>query len=103
MKVELLFVPDCPNRARTLQVLREVIVDAGLDYDVEQIEIGSAAEAATWDFVGSPSVRVDGVDIDPDAPAVSRGALGCRLYAGNGVPPREMIWAAIFPHSRESD
>ena len=61
---------------------------------VDRIDVDTPEKAATLGFLGSPSVRVDGADIE--LRSGSRGALCCRTYAGAGVPPGWMVEAAIL-------
>jgi len=66
---------------------------------VEEIEIRSDEDAKVWSFVGSPSVRINGLDIEPEARHVRHFGLGCRSYAENGrregLPSEELIERAI--------
>ncbi|MEO9170676.1 MAG: DUF2703 domain-containing protein [Candidatus Aquilonibacter sp.] len=65
---------------------------------VEHVEVNTPELAEDLHFVGSPSIRVDGKDIEPGADERGHGLM-CRTYRdGNittGVPPVEMIRAAI--------
>jgi hypothetical protein len=78
-KVELLFWEGCPSHPQALVQLREAMAGLGLDpesVEVRHIDTDERAEAEG--FVGSPTIRIDGVDVqDPgDEPA----ALTCRVY-----------------------
>ncbi|MGZ6695476.1 MAG: DF family (seleno)protein [Solirubrobacteraceae bacterium] len=79
MHVELLFWDGCPSHPQALADLRAVMAELGLDpetIDVREIDTEDAADAER--FVGSPTIRVDGVDVqDPgDEPT----GLTCRVY-----------------------
>jgi hypothetical protein len=78
-KVELLYWEGCPSHPQALAQLREAMEELGLDpgaVEVRHVRTDEAAEAEG--FVGSPTIRVDGVDVvDPgDEPT----ALNCRIY-----------------------
>jgi hypothetical protein len=78
-KVELLFWEGCPSHPQALAHLREAMVEAGLDPDLIAVrEVDTDARAGAEGFVGSPTIRVDGVDVqDPgDEPT----GLTCRVY-----------------------
>jgi 8-oxo-dGTP pyrophosphatase MutT (NUDIX family) len=78
-KVELLFWEGCPSHPQALAQLREAMEELGLDGDaIEVHHIGTDECAEVEGFVGSPTIRVDGVDVqDPgDEPT----ALTCRIY-----------------------
>jgi arsenate reductase len=62
---------------------------------VEQLEVTTPQQARAQGFAGSPTLRVDGRDIDPGGGA--KGVLSCRVYPGGaGVPPRWQLEAAIL-------
>ena len=66
----------------------------GVPSTLERVRVESHADAERLAFPGSPTVRVDGWDVEPDAPKVS--ALACRTYNGEGAPSRWMIEVAIL-------
>jgi hypothetical protein len=77
--VELLFWDGCPSHPQALADLRAAMAELGLDPDAIVVrEVDTDAGAANERFVGSPTIRIDGVDVqDPgDEPA----ALTCRVY-----------------------
>jgi hypothetical protein len=78
-KVELLFWEGCPSHPQALAQLREAMAELGLDPEtVEVRHVGTDDRAEAEGFVGSPTIRVDGVDVqDPGGEPV---ALTCRVY-----------------------
>ena len=79
MRVELLFWAGCPSHPRALADLREALAAAGLDPGCVIVrEVETDADAAGERFVGSPTIRIDGVDVQPleDEPT----GLTCRVY-----------------------
>jgi hypothetical protein len=79
-RVQFLWWEGCPSHERALAELREEMRAAGLDPErVEVRHVGSAEEAASAGFVGSPTVRIDGRDVfspSDDEPV----GLTCRVY-----------------------
>ena len=77
-RIELLWWEGCPSWKQTLEDLQDAVAAAGLDparIMVREIEDWSHAEEER--FVGSPTIRVDGRDVEPlDEPA----SLSCRVY-----------------------
>lgn len=78
-EVELLWWEGCPSTEKALAVLRGVLAAEGLDPDsvsLRQIETGADAERER--FVGSPTIRVNDVEVapEPEEPA----GLTCRIY-----------------------
>jgi len=93
--IEVLYLEGCPSYPPTLALIREVIAELGIPARVISIEVKDSADAERRRFLGSPTVRVNGVDIEPAARDRIDYAWGCRRYGDAGVPPREMIAAAI--------
>ena len=99
MKVELLYFDGCPSYTRLLPRLRELIAKMAPGTELELRSIESIEDAERARFLGSPTVRVDGVDVDPSAAERDDFGLECRLYRSDGVtsplPPEEWIRQAL--------
>lgn len=95
MKIQVLYFEGCPNHLSTVDLARQVVAELGLDAEVEEVEVTSGDDAAGLRFHGSPTVLIDGVDIEPAARDRSDFGFSCRTYDGAGVPPREMLLAAV--------
>jgi hypothetical protein len=98
-KVELYWWEGCPSFPETLALLEDVLAARGLDAEVELHEVTTDAEAVELAFPGSPTIRVDGRDVDPIG-ATSRPALTCRIYKlpdgrVSPVPSREQLEEAL--------
>ena len=97
--VELLYFEGCPNYIDYLPRLRQILESAGMPPEVSLKRIDSEDMAASERFLGSPTVRVDGQDVEPAAAARTEYGLQCRLYrtgsgwAGN--PPDEWVRSAL--------
>lgn len=78
-RVELLWWRGCPSWEEALAELREEMRGLGLDPGGVVIrEVPSDDDAGRERFVGSPTIRVDGVDVQP--PGDEPAALTCRVY-----------------------
>ena len=78
-RVEFLWWEGCPSHERALAELREAMAAAGLDPEVVEVRhIGTEEDAAREQFAGSPTIRVDGRDVQSseDEPV----GLTCRVY-----------------------
>ena len=100
MKVELLYWRGCPSYPETQRLLEEVLGSAGIEPAVELREVTTDEEAVELRFPGSPTVRIDGRDVDP-AGADALPALTCRIYhlpdgRVSPVPTRDQIEAALI-------
>jgi hypothetical protein len=96
MKIEVLYVPNCPNHAVALERLREVLAGESLEADLNEVLVSSAAMAHSLKFPGSPTIRINGSDIEPQEGETASFGLMCRLYAdGSGAPCRRSLRDAI--------
>jgi hypothetical protein len=100
MRIELLYFEGCPSYEELLPRLRSLLERQGIDDPIElrHIETLEAAEAER--FLGSPTVRIDGEDIDPEAATRFDFGLKCRLYrnddgARTGTPTDAMVVGAL--------
>lgn len=100
--VDVLFFDGCPNVDDAVERVRSAAAAANLpDVDVRLVRVETEEEAARTGFLGSPSVRVDGVDVELAARARADFALQCRVYPKeggglDGAPPVEWIRAALL-------
>jgi hypothetical protein len=79
-RVELLFWDGCPSHPKALEDLRAAMADLGLDPDTVLVrEVDTDQRAERESFVGSPTIRVDGEDVDPP-PGDEPLGLTCRVY-----------------------
>lgn len=99
MTVEMLHTDGCPHAAEYLLRLRRLLVDAGFDVPVRTRLMASDDQAQQERFLGSPTIRVNGRDVDPASADRRDYGLSCRLYASpeglGGAPPDEWILAAL--------
>ena len=98
-KIEVLVLEGCPNVEGTLAQVRTAIAATTESADVKIVHVEDEEAAARLRFVGSPTVRVDGIDVDASARARDDYRLQCRVYsiAGRlqGAPPAEWIATAL--------
>ena len=83
MKVEYLWWAECPSHEAGYALLQEALAAEGVDAEIVSIEVTSDEEARRLAFPGSPTIRLMGADIDPNAPptgAAADFALTCRAY-----------------------
>jgi hypothetical protein len=93
--VEVLFFEGCPNHRPAMELARDVVARVAPHALVEEVEVRNNEEAARLRFLGSPTIHLDGVDIEPEARSRTDYAMSCRVYGGSGLPPCEMIEAAL--------
>lgn len=105
-RVELLYFADCPSHASYLPKLRRLLARLGRPTVLVEREIADEATAVREQFLGSPTVRVDGVDVDPGARHRTNYGLQCRLYRTSeglaGSPPDKWVRTALTPFDTDA-
>jgi hypothetical protein len=94
MKIELLYFNGCPNHLPAAERVRAILQQEGISGQVAEVEVTDESAAKALGFLGSPTIRVNGMDIEPDARGSADIGLACRRYQG-GLPSEEMIRAAL--------
>jgi hypothetical protein len=99
MRIDFLYWRGCPSHPEALELLREVLAARSVDAEVIEREVRSEDEARRLSFPGSPTIRVDGRDVDPEG-ATARPALTCRIYylpdgRASPVPTRDQLEEAL--------
>jgi len=94
MRIEVLYVPGCPNYRPAMEQLRAVLESQSLQAQIRSVPVRTEAQAKALLFPGSPTVRINGEDVEPTRMAVP--SLSCRLYANrSGIPSEELLRIAI--------
>ena len=70
----------CPNEEAAHTLVTRVISDLELEAEVASVHVHDAGAAERLRFLGSPTIRVDGTDVEPGADDRSDYALACRVY-----------------------
>ena len=78
--VELLYFDGCPNHVATRELVDRVLSEMRIAADVQLVDVVDGEAALRQGFLGSPTVRVDGRDIEPGADERADFALTCRVY-----------------------
>lgn len=78
--IEILYFDDCPSWQHAWAELGVTLAETGVDAIVRLRDIDTLPECDLQGFAGSPTVRIDGLDLEAyDGPAV----IACRRYEGN--------------------
>jgi hypothetical protein len=99
LRVTFLFFNGCPSHGEALERLRRVLAEEGVQSDIEVVKVATQEQAERWQFVGSPTIRIDDQDIAP-VPDGGPYRLTCRTFvAENGrlspLPPEAVIRRAV--------
>jgi len=100
MRIELLYWDGCPWHPETQALLEQVLAERGLGVEIEVREVRTEEEARVLRFPGSPTIRIDGRDVDPIG-AGARPALTCRIYSlpdgrVSPIPSRKQLEEALI-------
>lgn len=119
MKIQLLYILDCPWCLKTKKLLRESLKELKTEAEVEEILVDSERKAKKYKFIGSPTIRINGKDIQEGADknrclpcedlakqtekatefVKQECRCGCRIFFYRGkqypYPPKKMIKEAI--------
>jgi len=106
VKIEVLYVADCPSHPAALKLVQDVLTAQGVAADIHEVLITDLAMADQLKFPGSPTIRINGRDVAGEPSGSQAFALSCRLYLGahpSGLPPVEMVHRAVMEaDSRDS-
>ena len=98
MKIELLYFDECPTYQAALQVLKQALLEEGIQTQIQLITVNTIEEAQRGQFPGSPTIRVNDCNLIPAAERQAWG-LGCRMYATpegfRGTPTKVMAREAL--------
>lgn len=99
LRVELLWFRDCPNHPAARAMLHELLAELAPGTPVDDIDATDATVAERHRFPGSPTIRIDGRDVDPSFQDPGDYTPRCRLYwtadGVRGLPERAWVESAI--------
>jgi len=94
--VEILHFDGCPHTEKTRGEVATVAEALGLEVEIKTTVVENPEDATRLRYLGSPTVRLNGVDIDPTVRDQKDYRLGSRMYGRSSVPSRIMIEAALM-------
>lgn len=96
--VEILYFQGCPNARPAVDLVRSIVEVDAPDAVIEETQVNDT-EAQRFRFLGSPTVRVDGRDVEPGADERMGYGMSCRRYETRagiiGVPLDDWIRVAL--------
>ena len=97
--VEVLTFEGCPHAEPALELVKRVLADSGVGATVRRVEVPDAETAAAQRFLGSPTIRVNGRDIEPGITERDQYVLSCRIYRTDsgltGEPDEQWLREAL--------
>jgi arsenate reductase len=94
MRIELQYAEGCPHVEPARAVVQEVAGNLAPTAGLTEVKVATIEQAQSLRFIGSPTILVDGRDLEDSLP--DRPGLACRQYGHDGVPPRWMVEAAVL-------
>jgi len=99
MKIEILYFAGCPNHRPALTRLSDILRQEAVSAELVEVEVKDAAAAQEVEFLGSPSIRINGRDVELAARSSQAFGFCCRTYFDEGhragIPPAAWIRAAV--------
>jgi len=94
VRVDVLVFDGCPHAAAAIQLAHAVAERLGPGIAAERVDVNTPEKAAELGSLGSPSIHVNGVDIEGQP---GPGRLSCRMYDDDsGMPPEWLVEAAVL-------
>lgn len=98
--VDVLYFEGCPNYTGAAALAERVSAELGIEAQVRLQQISDPEAAIRARFLGSPTIRVNGHDIEPDADRRDGYVHACRLYQGGhglrGLPDEDWLRQALI-------
>jgi len=95
MKIELFVFDGCPNNKPTEELIRKTVSELGADDSIEIVIVLDHDDAVSKKFLGSPSIRVNGKDLEIEEDSSTEYSMRCRIYrtetGQTGVPPKALL------------
>lgn len=99
-EIQFLYFNDCPGHEHAWRVLQEALRESGTDARIERVEVTRPEDAARLRFLGSPSIRINGRDLEDSADELGYG-WRCRYYEDSepgqprAVPSKQLILSRL--------
>ena len=79
--MELYYFDECPSWQQARASLQEALQLEKISAEIETIRVTNADDIQLKRFIGSPTIRIDGIDIEGPVAETRGYAYGCRVYA----------------------
>jgi hypothetical protein len=98
VRIEIYYTAGCPNRRITVKRIWEVLKELGVGGEVREVRVDPPF--TSQGFLGSPTVHVDSIDVEPSARSSYWTGVMCRTYRDgeqiDGAPSKRLIRQAIL-------
>lgn len=97
--VQVLAFPGCPNRDAAIALAERVCQELGCNAEIQVLDVADQQAAERTRCLGSPTIRIDGRDVEPGAAQRVGYTHRCRLYPGGqslrGLPDARWVREAL--------
>lgn len=104
--VEILYFDGCPNHEPAHALVTRLARELSLEPELRLVRVADQEDAERLRFLGSPTIRVGGVDVDPETEERHDYALSCRVFrtkAGfSGQPDERWVREALLREAGSS-
>jgi len=98
-RVEILYFEGCPNHEQARALVERIAAELTVEPEILLVEVPDSDAAIALKFLGSPTVRVNGRDVEPGAEERREFVLACRVYRSErglaGQPDERWIREAL--------
>jgi len=105
MKIEVFYFDGCPSFPKAMDQVKSVLKEERMDVAMEAVAVETHEDAVTHRFLGSPTIRVNGLDVEVQSRGREDFGLKCRLYSNGrslvGLPDTNLIREAIRECQKE--
>ncbi len=99
MKIDVLYFEGCPHATDALKLVKDVLKRLNIEAEVEFVKVNNPEEAEKLRFYGSPSIHINGIDLE-EGEENRKPLFGCRVYQSengfSGLPPEELFIKKIL-------
>lgn len=67
IQIKILCSEGCANTPPTVELVKNVAQDLNIPVSIETVMVGTQEQAQELRFLGSPTVQIEGIDIEPSA------------------------------------
>ncbi|HEY7693732.1 MAG TPA: hypothetical protein VH816_15455 [Gaiellaceae bacterium] len=96
---EILSFEGCPNRDGAVALVECVCRELGIEVELRLVDVPDPQAAERERFLGSPTIRINGRDVEPGASERNEFVLACRVYrterGTSGLPAEDLLRAAL--------
>jgi hypothetical protein len=99
VRVEVLYVAECPSHPAAVQLVKDVLGAQGVSAEIHEVLVTHESMASELRFCGSPTIRINGRDVAGEPTRAQSFAFSCRFYADSKsvcLPPVEMVHRAVI-------